>query len=949
VLAQPKRLALLAYLAASPGGPHRRDTLLGMFWPELDQEHARRALNKAIHFIRDALGADAVLSRGAGELGLQSDLVWCDVEAFRTALDSGDLVRALELYRGDLLPGFFIAGGPAFDEWLERERARLRSCAADAAGRLAEREEAAGRLPRAAQYARRALDLSDGDERPLRRLIELLARMGDRVAAVHAYEEFARILARDLDLEPAAETVALIDRVRGAPPDPPPARVRSAPAFHSAASPSVPPGVPRLSLKRLLTTALAGALLASAVAAPLWLNHQAPAARTAETAAEVVAVLPFTVRGSDELAYLQEGMVDLLSVNLAGEGGLRTVNPRTLLSLTARRGGAAALQDPKRIRAFARELGAGSFIAGSVLAMGDRVQITATLSPLNPALGDTLQASVVGPIGDLAELVDNLTRQLLLGPLRGQGARFASLAASTTSSIDALKAFLEGERHWRARESDSAVASFRRAVSYDSSFALAYYRLAVAASWSPAGESGDALDHAMRHLDRLPPRNRNLVLAFEARRRREPARAESLYHAVLQASPDDGEAWFQLGSLFLHHQVLWGLPLRQVRDALDRALALDPSHPRAPGALSWLDGHEGRHQESARRMEQLVAVDQGEANPLLRAGLAFWRRDLTAEAQIVAVLSRMHDGRELMFAPDFVGQRAGDLPGAIRVARLLTDPSRSLAVRVRGYRTIANLELARGRPAAASATLAQLERLVPVVGIQVGALTLLNPAFPLSRSVADKWRLKLHAWTPESPADSARQDYLLGLLEGGEGNDAAAIELAERLESRAQAKAAGESPRDRTMRQDFALSIRATLAWRSGRLSDALTLLGRRHPGIWYPPEMDLVSSELVQLEYPFLNQAYERWMQAELLNGLGRNAEAMDWYAGLGMYIGEEMAYLPMSRLRMGEIYEKVGDTAAAIEQYARVLRLWSECDPELRPQMNDVRGRLSRLEARR
>src|SRR2546429_348307 len=44
LLGQPRRLALLAYLAAaSPQGFHRRDTLLALFWPELDQEHARAA------------------------------------------------------------------------------------------------------------------------------------------------------------------------------------------------------------------------------------------------------------------------------------------------------------------------------------------------------------------------------------------------------------------------------------------------------------------------------------------------------------------------------------------------------------------------------------------------------------------------------------------------------------------------------------------------------------------------------------------------------------------------------------------------------------------------------------------------------------------------------------------------------------------------------------------
>jgi DNA-binding SARP family transcriptional activator len=36
VLSEPKRVALLAYLAASPSAYQRRDRLLAMFWPEQD-------------------------------------------------------------------------------------------------------------------------------------------------------------------------------------------------------------------------------------------------------------------------------------------------------------------------------------------------------------------------------------------------------------------------------------------------------------------------------------------------------------------------------------------------------------------------------------------------------------------------------------------------------------------------------------------------------------------------------------------------------------------------------------------------------------------------------------------------------------------------------------------------------------------------------------------------
>jgi eukaryotic-like serine/threonine-protein kinase len=215
VLAQPKRLALLAYLAAAtPRGAHRRDALVGLFWPELDQDHARNALSKALHFLRRSLGDTVLISRGAEDLALDPELVWCDAAAFGTALDEGRAEEALWLYHGDLLPSFFVPDAPGFEDWLDRERAGLRDRAAGAARQLADRHEREQQPTLAVAFARRAIELSNGDERPFRRLIALLDRLGDHAAALRAYDEFSRRLAIDLEIEPAEETVALVGRIR---------------------------------------------------------------------------------------------------------------------------------------------------------------------------------------------------------------------------------------------------------------------------------------------------------------------------------------------------------------------------------------------------------------------------------------------------------------------------------------------------------------------------------------------------------------------------------------------------------------------------------------------------------------------------------------------------------------------------------------------------------------
>src|SRR5687768_15284971 len=95
VLAQPKRLALLAYLALNASnGSCRRDQLLLLFWPELTQDRARNALNKSLHFLRQALGEDTILSRSADEVAVNGARLRCDALEFSDAVSAGRMSHA---------------------------------------------------------------------------------------------------------------------------------------------------------------------------------------------------------------------------------------------------------------------------------------------------------------------------------------------------------------------------------------------------------------------------------------------------------------------------------------------------------------------------------------------------------------------------------------------------------------------------------------------------------------------------------------------------------------------------------------------------------------------------------------------------------------------------------------------------------------------------------------
>jgi DNA-binding SARP family transcriptional activator len=76
ILAQPKRLALLTYLAVGrPGSLVFRDTLLSLLWPDHDDAHARRSLRQALYHLRKELGEDVIVGGGQSGVGVAPDLV----------------------------------------------------------------------------------------------------------------------------------------------------------------------------------------------------------------------------------------------------------------------------------------------------------------------------------------------------------------------------------------------------------------------------------------------------------------------------------------------------------------------------------------------------------------------------------------------------------------------------------------------------------------------------------------------------------------------------------------------------------------------------------------------------------------------------------------------------------------------------------------------------------
>lgn len=216
VVAQPKRLGVLLYLALEAGF-HRREKLIRLFWPDGEDERGRNGLNKAVHFLRRYLGENLILSRGPEELSVNRDELWCDAAVLEQPQLPVD--ELISLYRGEFADAFPIAGSPDLEHWLDARRVHCRRLAVTAACRGAEGLALEGKRDRAIDLLTRARQWDPFDEVVVRALMGEQSRIGNRVAAISTYQELARRMHQELELRPSAETRKLAEIIRQTPPD----------------------------------------------------------------------------------------------------------------------------------------------------------------------------------------------------------------------------------------------------------------------------------------------------------------------------------------------------------------------------------------------------------------------------------------------------------------------------------------------------------------------------------------------------------------------------------------------------------------------------------------------------------------------------------------------------------------------------------------------------------
>ena len=303
-------------------------------------------------------------------------------------------------------------------------------------------------------------------------------------------------------------------------------------------------------------------------------------------------VFPFRNQtGDPSREYLEDASVNLLTLAAAHWRDMRVYDDERTASLLKRREiTSAADLDFESAQAMARDAGVGTLVLGDIRREGDSLAIEAKVHDVRS--GDRIGTHLVRASldADPRPLFDDLAARILGTSGAPPGER-PSVLAQTTSSLEAYRSYLLGTSALQRFEVDTARKYLLRAVSLDSTFALAYVRLRDVEGWSlGAGVGGNTslqrnwILTAERHSANLPPRLRSLVEYHREYQDGNYRRAREVAEGLIARDSTDVEAWYQLGEAHFHHNAAsfphpdtLGNIGRALR-AFERALALDSAY-----------------------------------------------------------------------------------------------------------------------------------------------------------------------------------------------------------------------------------------------------------------------------------------------------------------------------------------------------------------------------------
>lgn len=668
---QPRQLAVLTRLAVAPGGALSRDKLVGCFWPEESQSTARHRLRDVVYLLRKELGEETIVSTG-DRLRIDPSLLRTDVTEFRQALEEGELRRAVQLYTGPFLDGFYLPDSPGFEKWVDSERRRLARRYGQTLETLAEEAGESGDPEGAAACWEKRCAQDPLDSRIALRLMEAYAKSGSPAKALRHGRAHERLLRDELGIEPGPELRAFLERLRNgnwkpsteaeggkprgveerrkgrkerspgraSPTSPPPV----AEAGRPVPWPPAPPGsdAPKRG-GRPKFVVLGSFLLAALVLVIAWVGRagsgdtRSPEPLRASASDHSVAVFPFENLGPEAgERYFVRGVRDAILSSLASLEDLVVLSPGSD-PVSGQEAGF-----PNRI---ARELEATHLLVGSVQRTGERLRITARLVRTDS------ERQIWAEQFDreyTAEALFDIQKRIARAVAGALEARLSPdedwrLDRRPTDDITAYDYYLKGRERLELdpREPiaepetvEQSIGLFRRALDLDPDFAPAHAGLADAYGTLPAITGNPSWTDSMLaaatqavELDPELPEAHLALAEFHWRHRHHRHHDRAFLRSVrraLELRPNDSRATFLVG-LWWRLRTQGPRRLDQAVCWMERAARLNPTdfRPHRETAVMYRNlGDLAVAEAASRRALKLMPDDIRTYRDLVETALA---------------------------------------------------------------------------------------------------------------------------------------------------------------------------------------------------------------------------------------------------------------------------------------------------------------------------------------
>ncbi|HST11540.1 MAG TPA: tetratricopeptide repeat protein [Terriglobales bacterium] len=297
---------------------------------------------------------------------------------------------------------------------------------------------------------------------------------------------------------------------------------------------------------------------------------------SANTKPEVaLAILPFRNASQDpSLDWYGATLADMLSSDVGQSAHLRMVSPDRLHQvLHDLRIGADTMVDPTILRRVGDSSNADTVIWGQYAKFGDQIRIDANIQNLASGKTTTLKAetSEKGLPAAIDTLADSIRKNLALSSDLIKELQAQSFKPSTTS-VEALRDYTQGVELMRQGKMLEAIKPLQSATGVDAQFALAFSKLSEAqAALGYDNDADGSSRKAVDLSDKLPARERYLILANRARVTHDNAKAIEYYENLVKGSPEDLDVEMNLGGLYEAN-----LALDKARERYNFVLQRDP-------------------------------------------------------------------------------------------------------------------------------------------------------------------------------------------------------------------------------------------------------------------------------------------------------------------------------------------------------------------------------------